>query len=124
MLDLYYWPTPNGWKITIFLEEAGVPYEVHPINIARGEQFQPDFLRISPNNRMPALVDREPAGGGAPVTLFESGAILLYLAEKTGRFLPQDLRGRYEAIKWLMWQIGGLGPMSGQAGHFRSYAPE
>src|SRR6185295_11657707 len=96
----------------------------HPVNITSGEQFKPEFLKLSPNNRMPALADTEPAGGGAPVTLFESGAILMYLAEKTGRFLPGDLRGRYEVIKWVMWQMGGLGPMSGQAGHFRSYAPE
>ena len=124
MLDLHFWPTPNGWKITILLEELGLPYDVHPVNITSGEQFKPAFLKLSPNNRMPALVDRSPAGGGAPVTLFESGAILMYLAEKTGRFLPADLRGRYEVIKWVMWQMGGLGPMSGQAGHFRNYAPE
>jgi GST-like protein len=124
MIDLYYWPTPNGWKISIFLEEAGVPYTLKPVNIGRGEQFEPSFLAISPNNRMPAIVDHEPAGGGAPVSVFESGAILMYLAEKTGKYLPADVRGRYEVIQWLMWQMGGLGPMAGQANHFKSYAPE
>jgi len=124
MIDLHYWPTPNGWKITIALEEMSLPYTVKPVNIGRGEQFEPAFLAISPNNRMPAIVDHEPPGGGAPVSVFESGAILLYLAEKSGKFLPRDLRGRYEAIQWLMWQMGGLGPMLGQAHHFRQYAPE
>jgi GST-like protein len=124
MIDLYYWPTPNGWKITIALEEMELPYRVRYINIARGEQFTPEFLAISPNNRMPAMVDDDPPGGGAPLAIFESGAILLYLAEKTGRFLPGDLRGRYEVTQWLMWQMGGLGPMAGQAGHFRLYAAE
>ncbi len=124
MIDLHYWPTPNGWKVTILLEETGLAYTVKPVNIGRGEQFKPEFLAISPNNRMPAIVDHDPPGGGAPVSVFESGAILLYLAEKTGRFLPKDLRGRYEAIQWLMWQMGGLGPMAGQAHHFRGYAPE
>ncbi|SAI01756.1 glutathione transferase [Bordetella ansorpii] len=124
MIDLYYWTTPNGHKITLFLEEAGVPYKIHPVNIGKGEQFQPEFLAISPNNRIPAIVDQEPAGGGAPVSVFESGAILLYLAEKTGRFIPQDLRGRTEALQWLFWQMGGLGPMAGQNHHFSSYAPE
>jgi GST-like protein len=124
MIDLYYWPTPNGWKVSILLEELGEPYEVKPINIGRGEQFKPDFLAISPNNRMPAIVDHEPIGGGAPVSVFESGAILLYLAEKSGGFLPKDLHGRFEVLQWLMWQMGGLGPMAGQAHHFRSYAPE
>jgi GST-like protein len=124
MIDLHYWPTPNGWKITIALEEMALPYTVVPVNIGRGEQFAPGFLAISPNNRMPAIVDHDPAGGGAPVSVFESGAILIYLAEKTGRFLPKDLRGRFEAIQWLMWQMGGLGPMLGQAHHFRQYAPE
>ncbi len=118
MIDLHYWPTPNGWKVTILLEETGLAYTVKPVNIGRGEQFKPEFLAISPNNRMPAIVDHDPPGGGAPVSVFESGAILLYLAEKTGRFLPKDLRGRYEAIQWLMWQMGGLGPMHGQAHHF------
>lgn len=124
MIDLYYWPTPNGWKISIMLEETGLPYKLIPVNIGRGDQFQPEFLAISPNNRMPAIVDHEPAGGGAPISVFESGAILLYLAEKTGQGIPSDLRGRYEVTQWLMWQMGGLGPMSGQAGHFGQYAPE
>jgi GSH-dependent disulfide-bond oxidoreductase len=124
MIDLHYWPTPNGWKVSILLEETGLDYTVKPVNIGRGEQFKPEFLAISPNNRMPAIVDHDPPGGGAPVSVFESGAILLYLAEKTGRFLPKDLRGRYETIQWLMWQMGGLGPMAGQAHHFRGYAPE
>ena len=124
MLDLYYWPTPNGWKITIMLEECGLAYKLHPVNIGRGEQFTPDFLRISPNNRMPALVDPEPPGGGEPLAVFESGAILLYLAEKTGRFMPKDIKGRYAATQWLMWQMGGLGPMAGQTHHFRNYANE
>jgi GST-like protein len=124
MIDLHYWPTPNGWKISIMLEECGLPYRVLPVNIGRGEQFQPEFLAISPNNRIPAIVDHDPPGGGEPVPVFESGAILLYLAEKTGRFLPSDLRGRYCAVQWLMWQMGGLGPMLGQNGHFMLYAPE
>jgi GST-like protein len=124
MIDLHYWPTPNGWKITIALEELGLPYKVVPVNIGRGEQFKPDFLAISPNNRMPAIVDDAPAGGGAPISVFESGAILLYLAEKTGKLMPKDLRGRTEVIEWVMWQMGGLGPMLGQANHFRHYAPE
>ena len=124
MIDLYYWPTPNGHKITMFLEEAGIPYRIHAVNIGKGEQFNPDFLEIAPNNRMPAIVDDEPAGGGAPVSLFESGAILLYLAEKTGRFIPGDLRGRAEVLQWLFWQMGGLGPMLGQNHHFSQYAPE
>ena len=124
MIDLSYWPTPNGWKISIALEEMELPYRVRYINIARGEQFAPEFLAISPNNRMPAIIDDDPPGGGGPIAIFESGAILLYLAEKTGRFLPGDLRGRYEVTQWLMWQMGGLGPMAGQAGHFRLYAAE
>jgi GSH-dependent disulfide-bond oxidoreductase len=124
MIDLYYWTTPNGHKITIFLEEAGVPYRIVPVNISKGEQFKPDFLKISPNNRMPAIVDHEPIGAGAPVSVFESGAILLYLAEKTGKFLPRDLRGRVEVLQWLFWQMGGLGPMAGQNHHFSNYAPE
>ncbi|MBM3490457.1 MAG: glutathione S-transferase [Alphaproteobacteria bacterium] len=123
-IDLYYWPTPNGWKVTILLEEMGVPYKVIPVNIGKGEQFQPDFLRISPNNRMPAIVDHEPADGGGPLGVFESGAILQYLAEKHGRFWPQDVRRKYEVTEWLFWQMGGLGPMAGQAHHFRQYAPE
>lgn len=124
MIDLHYWPTPNGHKITLFLEEAGLAYTIHPVDIGKGEQFRPEFLAIAPNNRMPAIVDHEPAGGGAPLAIFESGAILLYLAEKTGRFLPADLPGRFEAIQWLMWQMGGLGPMAGQNHHFNIYAPE
>jgi len=124
MIDLYYWPTPNGWKLSIALEELGLPYTVKPVNIGRGEQFAPDFLAISPNNRIPALVDHDPPGGGAPLASFESGAMLLYLAEKTGRLLPADLRGRHAVLPWLMWQMGGLGPMLGQHGHFRLYAAE
>ncbi len=124
MIDLYYWPTPNGWKITIALEELGLPYAVRPVNIGRAEQFEPSFLAISPNNRMPAIVDTDPVGGGAPISIFESGAILQYLAEKTGRLGPADVRGRYEVAQWLFWQMGGLGPMAGQAHHFRQYAPE
>ncbi|MBN6149777.1 glutathione S-transferase N-terminal domain-containing protein [Xanthomonas sp. AmX2] len=124
MIDLYYWPTPNGHKITLFLEEAGLDYAIKPVDIGAGAQFQPDFLAISPNNKMPAIIDHAPADGGAPLSVFESGAILLYLAEKTGRFLPTDLRGRNAALEWLFWQMGGLGPMSGQMGHFNVYAPE
>ena len=124
MLDLYYWTTPNGHKITMFLEEAGLPYRLIPVNIGIGDQFKPEFLAIAPNNRIPALVDHEPADGGAPLSLFESGAILLYLAEKTGRFIPADLRGRAEVLQWLFWQMGGLGPMLGQNHHFKQYAPE
>ncbi len=124
MIDLHYWPTPNGHKITLFLEEAALPYTIRPIDIGAGEQFAPDFLAIAPNNRMPAIVDHAPPGGGAPVTVFESGAILLYLADKTGRFIAPDLRGRVAATEWLMWQMGGLGPMLGQNHHFTRYAPE
>jgi GST-like protein len=124
MIDLYYWTTPNGHKITIFLEEAGIPYKILPVDISRGEQFRPDFLRISPNNRIPAIIDLAPSDGGAPVTLFESGAILLYLAEKTACFIPSDLRGRAETLQWLFWQMAGLGPMAGQNHHFGQYAPE
>ncbi|HBZ69629.1 MAG TPA: thiol:disulfide oxidoreductase [Deltaproteobacteria bacterium] len=124
MIDLYHWPTPNGWKISIALEEMGLPYQVLPVNIGRGEQFKPEFLAVSPNNRIPAIVDHDPLGGGSAVSIFESGAILIYLAEKSGRFLPGDLRGRFEVLQWLMWQMGGLGPMLGQAHHFRHYAPE
>ncbi len=124
MIDLHYWPTPNGWKVTIFLEEAGLPYTLIPVNINAGEQFKPEFLKISPNNRMPAIVDHDPPGGGAPIAVFESGAILQYLAEKTGKFLPQDIRGRYQVLQWVNWQMGGLGPMCGQNHHFSAYAPE
>jgi GST-like protein len=124
MIDLYYWTTPNGHKVTIFLEEAGLPYTIKAINIGKGEQFAPEFLAISPNNRIPAIVDHEPAGGGNPISIFESGAILQYLAEKTGKFLPADLRGRTEVMQWLFWQMGGLGPMLGQNHHFRNYTAE
>jgi GSH-dependent disulfide-bond oxidoreductase len=124
MIDLYYWTTPNGHKITIFLEEAELPYTIHPINIGKGDQFQPAFLQIAPNNRIPAIVDQQPADGGAPISVFESGAILQYLAEKTGQFLPADVRSRIETMQWLFWQMGGLGPMLGQNHHFVQYAPE
>lgn len=124
MIDLHYWTTPNGHKITLFLEEAGLEYQVHPVNIGKNEQFAPAFLKISPNNRIPAIVDSQPADGGEPISLFESGAILLYLAEKTGQFLPKDLRGREEVLQWLFWQMGGLGPMAGQNHHFNVFAPE
>jgi GST-like protein len=124
MIELYYWPTPNGWKISILLEELGLPYTLHPVNITKGEQFEPDFLKISPNNRMPAIIDTAPKDGGAPVSVFESGAIMHYLAEREGRFYPADLRKRVAVNEWLFWQIGGLGPMAGQAHHFRNYAPE
>ncbi len=124
MIDLFYWTTPNGHKITIFLEEAGLQYKIIPVNIGKGEQFKPEFLAVSPNNRIPAIVDHEPADGGKPLPVFESGAILLYLAEKTGKFIAQDLRGRVETLEWLFWQMGGLGPMAGQNNHFSAYAPE
>jgi GSH-dependent disulfide-bond oxidoreductase len=122
-IELYYWPTPNGWKISIMLEELGVPYEVRYVNISRGEQFEPDFLKIAPNNRMPAIIDPEGPDGG-PISIFESGAILQYLGRKFGRFYPADERGRVEVDQWLFWQMGNLGPMAGQAHHFRNYAPE
>jgi GST-like protein len=124
MIDLHYWPTPNGHKITIFLEEAGLAYRIHPVDIGKGDQFAPAFLAISPNNRIPAIVDQAPADGGGAISVFESGAILLYLAEKTGKFVPADPRGRVRALEWLFWQVGGLGPMAGQNHHFRNYAPE
>ncbi len=124
MINLYYWTTPNGHKVTLFLEEAGLPYKIHPVNIGMGAQFDPDFLAIAPNNRIPAIVDKQPIGGGAPISLFESGAILLYLADKTGRFIAQDIQGRAEVLQWLFWQMGGLGPMAGQNHHFTQYAPE
>jgi GSH-dependent disulfide-bond oxidoreductase len=124
MIELYYWTTPNGHKVTIFLEEAGVPYRIHPVNIGKGDQFKPDFLALSPNNRIPAILDTAPADGGAPISVFESGAILTYLAEKTGKFLPTDMRGRFEVMEWLFWQMAGLGPMAGQNHHFSQYAPE
>lgn len=122
-IELHYWPTPNGWKIAIMLEELGVPYEIRYVNISRGEQFSPDFLAISPNNRMPAIIDPE-GPGGAPISVFESGAILLYLGRKFGRFYPGDERARVAVEEWLMWQMAGFGPMLGQNHHFRNYAPE
>lgn len=124
MIDLYYWTTPNGHKITIMLEELGIPYNLIPVNIGKGEQFEPDFIRISPNNRIPALVDHAPEGSDTPISLFESGAILLYLAEKTGRFLPEDLHGRQQVMQWLFWQMGNFGPMLGQNHHFGFYAKD
>ncbi|NLZ10288.1 MAG: thiol:disulfide oxidoreductase [Alcaligenaceae bacterium] len=124
MIDLYYWTTPNGHKVTLFLEETGLDYTIIPINIGKGEQFQPDFLKIAPNNRIPAMVDHAPADSGEPISIFESGAMLQYLAEKTGQFLPTDLRQRTEVMQWLFWQMGGLGPMAGQNHHFTQYAPE
>jgi GST-like protein len=124
MIDLYYWTTPNGHKVTLFLEEAGIAYSLKPINIGKGDQFGTAFLKLSPNNKIPAIVDHAPADGGKPISVFESGAILLYLAGKTGQFIPRDLRGQVEALEWLMWQMGGLGPMLGQNHHFAHYAPE
>ncbi|MBS0381057.1 MAG: glutathione S-transferase N-terminal domain-containing protein [Proteobacteria bacterium] len=124
MIDLYYWPTPNGHKITLFLEETGLPYTIKPVDIGRGDQFKPEYLAISPNNKMPAIVDHGPVDGGAPLSVFESGAILVYLAGKTGRCIPKDARGKVECLEWLFWQVGGLGPMTGQHGHFSNYAPE
>lgn len=124
MIDLYYWTTPNAHKVTLFLEETSVPYRVLPINIGKGEQFTPEFLAIAPNNRIPAIVDHEPADAGAPISIFESGAILLYLADKTGQFIPTTARGRAEVMQWLFWQMGGLGPMAGQNHHFSNYASE
>jgi GST-like protein len=123
MIELFTWPTPNGHKVHIMLEECGLPYNVHPIDIGKGDQFQPEFLRISPNNKMPAMIDTD-GPDGKPYSVFESGAMLMYLAEKTGRFIPRDTRGRYDVIQWLMFQMGGVGPMLGQAHHFRDYAPE
>lgn len=124
MIDLYYWTTPNGHKVTMYLEEAKLPYRLHGINISKGEQFAPEFIAISPNNKIPAIVDHAPADGGRSISVFESGAILLYLAGKTGKFVPKTLRGQVVALEWLMWQMGGLGPMLGQNHHFRHYAPE
>jgi GST-like protein len=124
MIDLHYWPTPNGQKVRIFCEEAGLEYKIVPVDIAKGDQFKAEFLAISPNNRMPAIVDHAPKDGGAPISIFESGAILIYLAEKTGKFIPTDTRGRSDVIQWLMWQMANLGPMAGQNGHFNTYAPE
>ncbi len=124
MIELHWWTTPNEYKIVLYLEETGLPYRAHRVDIAKGEQFDPAFLAISPNNRIPAIVDTDPADGGAPISVFGSGAILLYLAEKTGQLIPQDLRGRNEVLRRLFWQMGGLGPMSGQLGHYRHAAPE
>ncbi|MEO0355960.1 MAG: glutathione S-transferase N-terminal domain-containing protein, partial [Cyanobacteria bacterium P01_A01_bin.3] len=123
-IELYYWTTPNGHKISIFLEESQLPYTIFPVDIGKGEQFQPEFLKISPNNRIPAIVDRDPADGGDSISVFESGAILTYLGEKTGQFLPTDVRAKAEVLQWLNWQMGGLGPMLGQNHHFSQYAPE
>jgi len=124
MIDLYYWTTPNGHKITIFLEEAGMPYRIIPVNIAAGDQFKPDYLKISPNNKIPAIVDTDPGDGGGELSVFESAAILVYLAEKSGKFLAKDLRGRVRTLEWLAWQVAGFGPMLGQNHHFSQYAPE
>lgn len=121
MIDVHYWPTPNGWKVTIMLEECGLPYQCLPVDIGGGDQFKPEFLRISPNNRMPAIVDRAPADGGEPITVFESGAILEYLADKTGKFLPKNPRGRARVLQWVHWQMANLGPMMGNANHFKNY---
>jgi len=124
MIDLHYWPTPNGKKVTILLEELGLPYRIVPVHIGKGDQFTDDFLKIGPNNRMPAMVDDEPADGGPPISVFESGAIMLYLAEKAGRFLPADVRGRYEVVQWVIWQMANQGPKFGERGHFSRVAPE
>jgi GST-like protein len=124
LIDLYYWTTPNGHKLTMFFEEAGMPYAMHPVNIGKGEQFKPEFLKISPNNRIPAIVDNAPADGGPPIAMFESGAILLYLADKIGRFIPSDTRARLDCIQWLFWQMANLGPQAGQNHHFSTYASE
>ncbi|MBC7537391.1 MAG: glutathione S-transferase N-terminal domain-containing protein [Bacteriovorax sp.] len=124
MIDLYYWTTPNGHKITIFLEEANIEYKIHPIDITKDDQFQPDFLKISPNNKIPAIVDNDPNDGLGPLAIFESGAILLYLAEKAKKFYPTDIRYKAEVNEWLFWQVGGLGPMAGQNHHFNTYAPQ
>ena len=121
MIDLYYWPTPNGWKVSIMLEECGLDYELKPVDIGGGDQFTADFLRISPNNRMPAIVDHDPIGGGDSISIFESGAILEYLAEKTGQFLPMDPDGKYKTLQWVHWQMANLGPMMGNANHFKNY---
>jgi len=122
--ELFIWTTPNGYKVLLFAEEAGIPYTIKPVNISKGEQFNPDFLKISPNNRIPAFNDHTPKSGKGPISVFESGAILLYLAEKFGRFIPSDLNGRVEVLQWLFWLVGGLGPMAGQNHHFSQYAPE
>jgi GST-like protein len=122
VIDVHYWPTPNGWKVTIMLEECGMDYKIIPVDIGSGEQFKPEFLRVSPNNRMPAIVDHDPIGGGEPLAIFESGAILEYLAEKSGKFLPDNPVGKYKVLQWLHWQMGNLGPMMGNANHFKNYA--
>ena len=122
MIDVHYWPTPNGWKVTIMLEECAMDYNIVPVDIGGGDQFKPEFLRISPNNRMPAIVDHDPLGGGAPLTMFESGAILEYLAEKSGKFLPTNTADKYRVLQWLHWQMANLGPMMGNANHFKNYA--
>ena len=119
MINLHYWPTPNGKKVTILLEEAGIPYNIVPVNIGRGDQFTPEFLKMNPNHRMPVMVDNAPTGGGEPIAIFESGAIMLYLAEKVGRFYPQDIRGKYAVTEWLIWQMANQGPKLGECGHFR-----
>ena len=124
MIDLHYWTTPNGHKVTMFLEEAGIDYKIVPVNISTGDQFKPEFLAVAPNNRIPAIVDHAPNDGGAPISVFESGAVLFYLADKTGKFIPADIRGRTDVVQWLFWQMGGLGPMAGQNHHFKQYAPE
>src|ERR1700728_4756401 len=124
MIDVHYWTTPNGHKVTIFLEEAGLEYKIIPVNIGKGEQFKAGFLAVSPNNRIPAIVNHKRADGGKPISVFESGAILVYLGDKTGKFIPKDLRGRVAALEWLFWQMGGLGPMSGQNNHFSNYATD
>lgn len=124
MIDLHFWPTPNGKKVTVLLEELGAPYRIVPVHIGRGDQFKDEFIKISPNTRMPAMVDDDPAGGGGPVSVFESGAIMMYLAEKFGRFYPQDLRKRYDVVQWVMWQMANQGPKTGENGHFRRLGPE
>jgi len=124
MIDLHYWPTPNGKKVTILLEECGLEYKIVPCNIQRGDQFTPEFLKMNPNHRMPVMVDHDPKGGGEPISVFESGAIMMYIAEKVGRFWPQDLRGKYEVTQWVMWQMANQGPKLGECGHFRRAGPE
>src|SRR5215831_13792637 len=124
MIDLHYWPTPNGKKVTILLEECGLPYRIIPCNIQRGDQFTPEFLAMNPNHRMPVMVDHEPKGGGASISIFESGAIMMYIAEKAGRFYPQDLRGKYNVTEWVMWQMANQGPKLGECGHFRRAGPD
>lgn len=124
MIDLYFWTTPNGYKPLIFLEDSGLDYQIKPVNISEGAQFAPDFLKIAPNNRIPAMVDHDPIGGGSSISLFESGAMLEYMAEKSGKFLPSDPKGKWDTLQWLYWQMAGLGPMLGQNHHFNHYAPE